>query len=471
MPCYCILISIEKTLESRMDIKKQNNKTSPLKSTAELSALMDKVLEKAKKQGATDAAVSVNHDNGFSVDVRMGEIETIAFSEDNGVTLTVYFGHRKGSASSTDTSEDSLDTIIHAACEIAKVSAEDPCFGLADAALMGSNYPDLDLYHPWDLNPEKAIEMAVACEKQALSLDTRIANSDGVSVSTSTSHHGYANTAGGRGLIHTSRHGMSCSLIAKLGEAMQRDYDYTTARLASDLVDITHLAQNAVGRVVSRLGAKQIKTQKTPVIFSSRISSGLFSSFISAISGTNLYRKSTFLLDSLGKTIFPANIQIYEQPHLLRGLGSSPIDGDGVLTRNNHFIKDGQLMQYVLGTYTARRLGLETTANSDGVHNLTIDATSGDLKTLLQTMGTGLLVTELMGQGVNIISGDYSRGASGFWVEKGEIQYPVEGITIAGNLKNIFMDILAVGNDINPNISARCGSVLIREMMVAGSNE
>lgn len=447
-----------------MGIAKQNNH---LKSTDELTLLMDTVLEKAKAKGATQAAVAVNHDNGFSVDVRMGEVETVAFSEDNGVTLTVYFGHRKGSASSTDTSLASLDAIIEAACDIAKASAADPCFGLADAALMGKDYPNLDLYHPWDINPEKAIAMAIACEKEALS-DKRIVNSDGVSISTSTSHHGYANSAGGRGLIHSSRHGMSCSLIAKQGETMQRDYDYTTARLASNLADIQHLAQNAVGRVVNRLGARQIKTQKTPVIFSSRISSGLFSSLINGLSGSNLYRKSTFLLDSIGKTIFPENIQVYEQPHLLQGLGSSPIDGEGVLTRNNVFIQKGQVMQYVLGTYSARRLGLETTANSDGVHNLTVDATAGDLKNLLQTMGTGFLVTELMGQGVNIISGDYSRGASGFWVENGIIQYPVEGVTIAGNLKNMYMDILAIGNDINPNISTRCGSVLIREMMVAG---
>lgn len=451
-----------------MQIKTQHNNSEVHKSTIELTQLMNDVLELAKKEGATNASVAVNNDRGFSVDVRMGAVETVAFSEDKGVGLTVYIGQRKGGASSTDTSPEALHVMVKAACDIARVSAEDPCFGLADKELMTTEYPDLDLFHPWDVNPQQAIELALKCESHALSLDKRITNSDGVNVSSYESHHGFANTHGGSGFIHSTRHSLSCSLIAAEGEAMQRDYDYTTVRNARDLVEPHVIAQNAVERALSRLGAKQIKTQTTPVIFSSRVSSGLFASFINAINGANLYRKNTFLLDSMGQQVFPEFIRIYEQPHLLGALGSSPFDGEGVSTRPNIFVEQGKVKQYVLGSYSARRLGLKTTANSDGVHNLTIDATAGDLTELLQKMGTGLLVTELMGQGVNGITGDYSRGASGYWVEDGVVQFPVDEVTIAGNLKDMFQSILAVGNDINPNISMRCGSVLIEKMMVAG---
>lgn len=451
-----------------MQIKTQHNNTEVHKSTTDLTDLMNEVLELAKKEGATDAMVAVNNDRGFSVDVRMGEVETVAFSEDKGVGLTVYIGTRKGGASSTDISRVALESMVKAACDIAKVSAEDPCFGLADKELMKNQYPDLNLFHPWNINPQQAIDMALECEKHALALDKRIANSDGVNVSSYESHHGFANTHGGSGFIQSTRHSLSCSLIAKDGDEMYRDYDYSTVRKASDLVDIHLIGQNAVERAVSRLGAQQIPTQETPVLFSSRISSGLFASFISAISGSNLYRKNTFLLDSIGQQVFPKFIRIYEQPHLLEALGSSPFDSEGVPTRLNHIVENGCVMQYVLGSYSARRLGLKTTANSDGVHNLTIDPTAGDLADLLKKMGTGLLVTELMGQGVNGVTGDYSRGASGFWVENGVIQHPVDEITIAGNLKDMYKKILDVGNDLNPNSATRCGSVLIESMMIAG---
>ena len=311
--------------------------------------------------------------------------------------------------------------------------------------------------------------MALSCEQQALAMDKRIGNSDGVNLSTYTFCHGHATSQGFAGVVNSSRHSISCSLIAKAGEVMQCDYDYTTARHAKDLLAIELLADSAVKRAVSRLGAKKLKTQKVPVLFSSRLSSGLFSSFISAISGSNLYRKNSFLLDSIGLQLFPKGIRVYEQPHLLGGLGSSPFDGEGVVTRNNVWVDDGIICQYVLNSYSARKLGLKTTANSGGVFNLTIDPTAGDLSDLLQKMDKGLLVTELMGQGVNGLTGDYSRGASGFWVEHGKIQYPVEEITIAGNLKDMYRSIVAVGHDINPNLATRCGSVLIEQMMVAGS--
>lgn len=438
------------------------------KSASDLSNLMQEVLTCAKQHGATDASVAVNHDEGYSVDVRMREVETVSFNEDKGVSVVIYIGNRKGAASSTDISPEAINALVTAACDIAKVSAEDACFGLADKELMTTQYPDLDLYHPWAITPPDAIKMALACETHALAMDKRIANSDGVNISTYNFIHGFANTHGGQGTIQGSRHSVSCSLIAKAGESMQRDYDYTTSRQVDDLLDLNQLAESAVLRATSRLGARKINTQKTPVLFSSRVSSGILSSFVNAVSGSNLYRRNSFLLDSLGQQIFPAGFKIYEQPHLLKGLGSSPFDGEGVPTRNNVFVEDGRLQQYIMSSYSARRMGLATTANSGGVHNLTLDPTAGNLKDLIKLMDTGLLVTELMGQGINGLTGDYSRGASGFWIEKGEIQYPVEEITIAGNLKDMFRAIQAVGNDINPNLSARCGSMLIEGMTVAG---
>lgn len=451
-----------------MTLKKSINSTQ-MKSTERMQDTMDKVLERAKFFGASDAAVSLHHNTGFDVNVRMGEVETVEFSDDNGLSVTVYKGKRKGSASSTDTSDSAIDSMLKAACDIAQVSAEDPCFGLADKSLINNKLPNLDLFHLWDIEPQEAIKQALSCEKQAIDVDHRITNSDGVNLSTYSLAHGYANTHGCNTVIQSTRHGASCSLIAQEGELMQRDYDYTTARSHNDLLVLDQLAKQAAQRTLGRLGARPIKTQKAPVVFSSRLSYGLFSSLISAISGSNVYRKNSFLLDAIGQQIFPENISVYEQPHLLKGLGSSPIDGEGVPTRNNHFIVDGCLEQYALGSYSARRLGLKTTANSNGVFNLTIDPTCGGMDEVLDAMGTGLLVTELMGQGVNVLTGDYSRGASGYWVEGGKIQFPVEEITIAGNLKQMFADILAVGSDINPNVSTRCGSVLIKEMMIAGS--
>ncbi|MBA2655492.1 MAG: metalloprotease PmbA [Tatlockia sp.] len=451
-----------------MELSEENSNRVTTKSTKKLNDLMQDVLARSKAHGASDAMVSVNHDSGYSVDVRMGEVETVAFSEDQGVSLVVYIGQRKGGASSTDTSPAALDALVTAACDIARVSAADPCFGLADRELINNNYPDLDLYYPWDISPPEAIEKALACEKLALSLDKRIANSDGVNFSTYSFCGGYANTYGGEGLIQSTRHSISCSLIAKEGELMQRDYDYTTARRPEDLYCLEKLAGNAVERATRRLGAKKVKTQKSPILFSSRVSSSIISSFINAINGGNLYRKNSFLLDSLEQQVFPEMIKIYEQPLLLRALGSSPFDSEGVPTRNNVFVEDGKVLQYVLGSYSARRMGLKTTANAGGVHNLTVDPTAGDLQDLLKKMNKGLLVTELMGQGVNGLTGDYSRGASGFWVENGQIQFPVEEITIAGNLKDMFKAIVAVGSDRNPNISTHCGSILIEQMTIAG---
>ncbi len=447
----------------------KNINSSVLKSTDELQDIMGKVLKLAKSKGADEASVAINHDTGFSVDLRMGSVETVAFSEDQSISINVYVGQSKGSASSSDISAEALNNMVQAAIEIAKVSAGDPCFGLPDKKLLTNDFADLNLYFPWNILPEEAIEMARYCESKALNLDDRISNSDGVHVSTYDFSLGHSNTYGFSNCLKSSRHSISCSLLAEDAKGKQRDYDYTTSRNPESLRGLDDLAKTTVERTVSRLGAKKIKTQKLPVMFSSRISSGLFSSFISAISGGNLYKKNTFLLDALDKKIFPDWMQIYEKPHLLSGLGSASFDAEGVPTRDNVFVKDGVLSQYVLNTYSARKLGLQTTANAGGVFNLTVDANAGMLDDLLKKMDKGLFITELMGQGVNILTGDYSRGASGFWVENGKIQFPVEEITIAGNLLQMFANIVAVGSDINPNISTRCGSVLISDMMIAGN--
>lgn len=434
-----------------------------------LTQLMALVLERARAYGASDASVSVNHHTGFSVDVRMGDVETIAFSEEKGVAVTVYYGQQKGSATSSDVSPGALDTTVKAACEIAEVSAKDPYFGLPDDRDIVHNYPEIDLYDAWQMQPEQASKLALDCEAVALQLDKRICNSDGVQVSTYSSGYGYANTRGFMGVVEGTRHGLSCSLIAQdaLG-GMQRDYAYTAARRPADLMSYQDLAALAAERTIKRLSPRTLKTQKTPVIISSRVSSGLLGSFIQAVSGSSLYRKQSFLLDSIGQRVFPEYINIYEDPHKPFGLGSAAFDSEGVVTRPNMIVQNGILQQYVLGVYTARKLGLKTTANGGGVHNLTLQATAGNLTELIRTMHRGLLVTELMGQGVNEITGDYSRGAAGFWVEGGVIQYPVDNITIAGNLKNMFLQMIAVGNDYNPSIATQCGSILIEEMTIAG---
>lgn len=452
-----------------MTILPENTLITQEKTDNDLKKIMDYVLSYAKTIGASDASVDVNYNHGFSVDVRKGDVETVAFNEDKSVSVTVYNGHQQGSASGSDTSIGALEAMVLAAYGIAKVSAADPCFGLPDRDLMTNQYVELDLFYPWELTPPEAIDLAIRCEREAFALDKRISNSDGVSVSTYSFCGGFATSQGANALLRSSRHQMSCSLIAQAGEAMQRDYEYTVARKSSQLLPVDVLAARAVHNATSRLGAKKISTQTVPVVFSSRVSSGLFSSFINAVSGSNLYRKNTFLLDSLGKAIFPKMIQVYEQPHLPNALGSAAFDNEGVPTRANRIVIDGCVNQYVLGSYSARKLGLKTTANAGGVFNLTVDATTGSLPTVLKLMDKGLLVTELMGSGVNILTGDYSRGASGFWVENGEIQYPVEGITIAGNLTDMYKSIAAVGSDINPNSATRCGSVLVESMMVSGN--
>ncbi len=433
-----------------------------------LERIVRDLLAEAVRQGASAAEAAASSESGLEINVRLGEVETVEHTRDNGLGITVYFGHRKGSASTSDLSPEAVRDAVTAACAIASRTQEDPCAGLADAELMARDSPDLDLYHPWDLAPDAAIQLAIECEDVARAFDPRIVNSEGASVSTHTGLHIYGNSLGFVAGYPSTRHGLSCAVVAQEGDSMQRDYWWTTARAAADLEFPQAVGRRAGERTVARLGARQIPTQRAPVLFSPLTAAGLLRSLTAAISGSSLYRRSSFLLDRIDTRLFPDFVRIHEVPHLRRGLGSAPFDGDGVATRPKDLVSQGILRTYLLDAYSARRLGLTTTGNAGGVHNLHIEPGEWDRAGLLREMGTGLFVTELMGHGTNPVTGDYSRGAVGFWVEGGEIQFPVEEITIAGNLKEMFMGLVAVGNDCDFPGSTRTGSWLIREMTIAG---
>lgn len=435
-----------------------------------LQDLTEKILKETKKQGATAAVVHTMQEEGFSVSVRMQETERVEYHRSKNISLTVYFGQKKASVSTSEIHQDAITDIVKKACSIAQYTQEDPCHGLPEAELMAKNMKDLDLYHPWDTTPEAAIEMALACEKQALAFDQRIVNSEGVEISTGKVYVAHGNSHGFLAVTPGTRHHAACALIAKEKGEMERDDGYTTARRYQDLKSMSELANLAAEKTIKRLGARKLTTRKVPVIFRHEISRGLIGAFLSAINGHRLYKKSSFLLDSLNQPIFPKIINIYENPFIPRGLGSSYFDGEGVATNAKKFIDQGILKSYLLDTYSARQMKLTTTGNAGGAHNLFVDATCpGGVYALCQKMGTGLLVTELMGQGINYVTGDYSRGASGFWVENGEIQYPVSEVTIAGNLKNLYANMVAVSDDVDVNSSTRVGSILLEEMMVAGA--
>lgn len=437
-------------------------------SLAQLQEMSADVLRRAKDAGATAAEAEISLGFGQNVSVRMGETETIEYNRDKGVSVTVYFGQQKGHASTSDLSPQAIQDTVSAACNIARYTAKDEFCGLADADLMAKDIPDLDLYHPWALSVDEAIVLAKECETSAREVDTRITNSEGASVSTYEGMFAYANSHGFNGGYATSRQGISCSVIAEEADSMQRDYWYTTARSAKDLDSAAAVGRLAGERTVRRLGSKRIKTARVPVLFEASLASGLISHLVSAISGGNLYRKSTFLLDSLRKQVMSSHITIEEQPHLLKGLASSPFDNEGVATKPRTLIKDGVLNGYMLSSYSARKLGMQTTGNAGGNHNLIVSHGDLDLNGLLKMMGTGLLVTELLGHGINMVTGDYSRGAAGFWVENGVIVHPVEEITIAGNLQTMLKQIVAVGNDVLVQGSKQVGSILIENMTVAG---
>ncbi len=435
----------------------------------ELQQMTADVLALARSLGASAAETEVSLGMGQNVSVRMGETETIEYNRDKGVSVSVYFGQQKGHASTSDLSPQAIQDTVKAACSIARYTAKDEFCGLADKDLMAKEIPFLDLYHHWPISVEEAIEMAKECESYALGVDERITNTEGASVSTYEGMFVYANSNGFSGGYASSRHGLSCSVIAEDGpEGMQRDYWYTSARAASDLESAKHVGQMAGNRTIKRIGSKKIKTAKVPVIFESTLASGLISHLISAVSGGSLYRKSSFLLDSLGKQVMSPNVTIEELPHIRKGLASSPFDNEGVATRSRTLVQDGILQGYVLSSYSARKLGMVTTGNAGGNHNLIVKPGDMNLEALLKYMGTGLVVTELLGHGVNMVTGDYSRGAAGYWVENGVILHPVEEITIAGNLREMFMQILAVGNDVLIQGSKQVGSILVESMTVAG---
>lgn len=426
------------------------------------------MLDEAKQQGASAAEAGLSQENGLSVTARMGEVETIEHHCDQGLGITVYFGQRKGSASSTDLSPDAIKETVGAACSIARYTSEDKFAGLPDQALLATEFPDLDLNHPWPLTADEAIALAIECEAGALAVHPDITNSEGATVNT---HQGIRVLGNSLGFLQgrlSTRHSMSCSVVAQRGDSMQRDYWYSVARNAKALEAAAAIGNKAGERAIRRLEARRLPTQQCPVLYCAEVASGLLGSLVGAISGGNLYRKSTFLLNALDTQIFPEFVHIYEQPLLKGGLGSSAYDGEGVATQARDIVRDGYLRGYVLSTYSARKLGLQSTGNAGGVHNLSITTGANDFRSMLELMGTGLLVTECIGQGVNMINGNYSRGAAGFWVERGEIQYPVEEITIAGNLKDMFRKIVAVGNDVDYRGNIRTGSILIERMSIAG---
>ncbi|MDZ4142495.1 MAG: metalloprotease PmbA [Methylotenera sp.] len=433
----------------------------------EIMQMSEDVLKVAKNLGASAAEAELSLSIGQNVSVRLGETENIEYNRDKGMSITVYFGQQKGHASTSDLSSQALKDSVLAACNIAKYTAKDEFCGLADAHLMATDILDLDLYHPWNISVDEAIAIAKECEAAALSVDARITNSEGASVSTGEGYFAYSNSHGFTGGYPSSRHGVSCSVIAEAGDSMQRDYWYSTARAASDLEAAKDIGRIAGERAVRRLNSRKIKTCQAPVLFEAALASGLISTLISAISGGSLYRKSSFLLDSLGRQIASPLLNIFEEPHLKRGLASSPFDNEGVATKARQLVKNGVLQGYVLGSYSARKLGMQTTGNAGGNHNLIVQPGENDFAGLLKKMGTGLLVTELLGTGINMVTGDYSRGAAGFWVENGIIKHPVEEITIAGNMTDMLKSIVAIGNDVLVQGSKQVGSILIERMTIA----
>lgn len=435
----------------------------------ELQQQVESILAEAARQGASACEVAVSIGQGLSTTVRQREVETVEFNRDQGFGITLYVGQRKGSASTSAIGLDAVRETVAAALAIARHASADECAGLADAALMARELPELDLYHPWAISPEQAVEQALACEAAAFAADPRIRNADGTSLNTHQGCRVYGNSHGFIGGYASTRHSLSCVMIAEGEGQMQRDYWYDVNRQGELLADAAGIGQRAAQRAVSRLGARPVPTCEVPVLFAAELAGGLFSHLLAAISGGNLYRHSSFLEGALGQRLFPEWLSLDERPHLPRALGSAAFDGDGLATYAKPFVDKGELVSYVLGTYSGRKLGLPSTANSGGVHNLFVTHGDEDQQALIRRMGCGLLVTELMGQGLNLVTGDYSRGAAGFWIENGEIQFPVQEVTIAGNLRDMFAQIVAVGSDLERRGNICTGSVLIERMTVAGS--
>ena len=443
---------------------------NPVRLTQEdLESIIERALEEARVRGASQAEAAVSQDTGLSVGVRLGEVETLEHQRDRSMGITVYFGQRKGSASTADFSLDAVRATVAKACSIARFTAEDACSGLADAALMTHRPLNLDLSHPWNVTADRAIEIAKACEAAALGFDARINNSEGASLATHQGLHVYGNTHGFVGGYPTTSHTLSCVVLAGTGEDMQRDYWYSSSRDWRELEQAEAIGRESARRTIARLGPRKLSTRRAPVLYVPELARGLIGHFVAAIRGSSQYRQSSFLLNSAGQQVFPAGFSIAERPHIRKAMGSAPFDDEGVETRDRELVADGILTGYILSSYSARKLGLKTTGNAGGAHNLVVAPNlAGGMDALLSRMGTGLLVTELMGQGVNMVTGDYSRGAAGFWVENGRILYPVAEITIAGSLLEMLKGITAVGDDVDMRGGTRVGSILLREMTIAG---
>jgi PmbA protein len=445
------------------------NTQSRFSLTAEqLRKLAGDIIDYAAKQGASASAADLSDGFGQSVTVRQGQVDTIEYNRDKGLSVSVYIGKRRGNASTSDLTPQAVRDTVDAALSIARYTASDECAGLPDADALAKDFPDLDLYHPWPLDVEQAIALAKECEQGAFATDRRITNSEGATVQVHEGQFVYANSLGFIGGFPTSRHSVSCAVIAGKGDGMQRDYWYSEARNAAEILKVAEIGRIAAERAVRRLKAHKLGTMQVPVLFEAPVAASLLGHFVHAVSGGSLYRKSSFLLDQLGQPVFSGTVRIDDVPDIPRGLASSPFDDEGVKTQRRTIVDGGVLQGYFLGSYSARKLGMKTTGNAGGTHNLILRPGDLDFGGLLKTMDRGLVVTELLGQGVNYVTGDYSRGAAGFWVEHGEIQYPVEEITIAGNLKDMYRHIAAVGNDLLVQGSRQCGSVLIENMTVAG---
>jgi PmbA protein len=442
-----------------------NTTQSPLDDLRQLAA---DIVAYARKKGASDCVAEVSEGDGHAVSVRQGEIETIEYNRDKGLSVTVYLGQRRGNASTSDFSKQAVHDTVDAALNIARFTAEDDCAGLPDTDQLAFEYQDLDLYHPWGINVDQAVELARECEQAAFAADKRIVNSEGASVNANQGSFVQANSRGFSGGYSSSRHSVSCSVIAGKGNGMQRDYWYSVARNAAEILKVEEIGRIATERTVRRLKARRLSTMQCPVLFEAPVAASLFGHFVQAVSGGALYRKSSFLAGSLDQQVFSDIVRIEDVPDIRRGLASSPFDNEGVRTRCRTIVEDGVLKGYFLSSYSARKLGMQTTGNAGGTHNLIIRPGAQDFAGLLRTMQRGLVVTELLGHGVNPVTGDYSRGAAGFWVEDGEIQYAVEEITIAGNLKDMYRDIVAIGNDVLVQGSRQCGSVLLGRMSIAG---
>ena len=434
-----------------------------------LLATADKALGFARQAGATAAEVDIGIGQGLSVSVRLGVVETIEHQRDKGMGITVYLDHKKSSASTTDFSDQALLDTVQAAVAMAKHASSDDCAGLTEPEYLAKNVPDLDLCHPWDIAPEAAIKLAVACEDAARREDRRIVNTDGTALNTYSGTHVYGNSHGFTGGWDWTNHSLECAVIAEQDGKMQRDGWYTSARDQMELESGPAVGRYAAQRTVTRLGARKLPTCNVPVLFEAPVAKGLLSTFLAAIAGGALYRKASFLLDSLGRQVFAAHINIRERPHLPKGPGSAPFESDGMATRDRELVSNGILNGYLLSAYSARKLGMTPTGNAGGVHNLILEAGASDLDGLIRQMHRGLLITDMIGFGVNNVTGDYSRGAAGLWIEHGQIQYPVEEITVAGNLADMYRGIVQVGSDVDRRGNIQSGSILIENMMVAGS--